>query len=157
MEQGFGAYIRQQFMVGECDLNHYSPLVLAYIGDAIYELILRTVVISKGNKQVNKLHRETSRYAKAQAQAVMIDTLFPMLTEEEKDIYKRGRNAKSHTTAKNASVIDYRKATGFEALMGYLYLSDNLSRLTELVKEALAKYTPNEHQGMEARNWQEGK
>lgn len=152
MEQNFGAYIRQQFAVEECDLSHYSPLVLAYIGDAVYELILRTVVVSKGNKQVNKLHRETSRYAKAQAQAAMMDTLLPLLTEEEVDIYRRGRNAKSHTTAKNASVRDYRKATGFEALMGYLYLSDCRSRLIELVKVALAHYTPKEHQGMEARN-----
>lgn len=152
MEQDFGAYIRQQFQVAERDLNSYSPLVLAYIGDAVYELVLRTLVVGRGNQQVNKMHRETSRYAKAQAQSEMMDTILPLLTEEEKDIYRRGRNAKSYTTAKNASVNDYRRATGFEALMGYLYLSGQTSRLVELIKEALAYYTPDEHQGMEARN-----
>lgn len=155
MEQDIGAYIRRQFAVEEHPVNDYSPLVLAYIGDAVYELILRTIVISKGNQQVNKLHRETSRYAKAQAQAAMMDTLFPMLTEEEADIYRRGRNAKSHTISKNATVGDYRKATGFEALVGFLYLSGNMSRIIELVKEAVAHYTPGERQGTEARNWYE--
>lgn len=152
MEQDFGAYIRQQFQISECDLNSYSPLVLAYVGDAVYELILRTIVVGKGNQQVNKLHRQTSCYAKAQAQSEMMETLLPLLTKEEADIYRRGRNAKSYTTAKNASVHDYRRATGFEALMGYLYLSNHMSRLTELVKEAFVHYTPDERQGMEARN-----
>lgn len=152
MEQSFGDYIRRQFLLGEWEPNGFSPLVLAYIGDAVYELIMRSIVVSGGNKQVNKLHRETSRYVKAQAQAAMMDTLLSMLTEQETVIYKRGRNAKPYTTAKNASVNDYKKATGFEALMGYLYLSDNLPRLTELIKEALSRYTPNDPQGTEARN-----
>lgn len=146
------AYIRQQFGIGETDTRHYSPLVLAYIGDGIYELIIRTAAVGKGNKQVNKLHREVSRLAKAQAQSAMVKILLPLLTEEEEGIYRRGRNAKSYTVAKNASVNDYRRATGFEALLGYLYLRGETERLLELVKAAVEGYTPTEHAGAEARN-----
>lgn len=146
------AYIRQQFGAAQHDIRTYSPLALAYIGDGVYELIIRTVVVEKGNKQVNKMHQETSRLVKAQAQAAMMGTLLPLLTEEEAAVYRRGRNAKSYTTAKNASVGDYRKATGFEALMGYLYLKGDMQRLLELVKEAVSHYIPNEHEGTETRN-----
>lgn len=146
------AYIRQQFQTGEKDIRSYSPLTLAYIGDGIYELVIRTVAVQKGNRQVKKLHRETSRLVKAQAQSAMMETLMPLLTKEEMDIYRRGRNAKSATTAKNASVNDYRRATGFEALMGYLYLRGNMHRLSELIKAGVEHYTPNEHEGVEARN-----
>lgn len=146
------AYIRQQFDIEEPDIRTYSPLALAYIGDGIYELIIRTIVIAKGNKQVNKLHRETSRLVKAQAQSAMMESLLDLLTKEERDIYQRGRNAKSYTTAKHASINDYRKATGFEALLGYLYLKGDMPRLFELVGEAVSHYTPNEHAGTETRN-----
>lgn len=154
MEQGIGTYIRQQFGIadGFMDIRSYSPLTLAYIGDGIYELVIRTIVVGKGNRQANKLHRETSRLVKAQAQSAMIEWLLPMLTEDELEIYHRGRNAKSYTTAKNASVNDYRRATGMEALMGYLYLKDDMQRLMKLVREAVSHYTPNEHEGTEARN-----
>ena len=146
------ADIRRQFALEDSDLRTYSPLTLAYIGDGIYELILRTIAVRQGNRQVNKLHQQTSRYAKAQAQSEMMETLLPLLREEELRVYRRGRNAKSYTTAKNASVNDYRRATGFEALMGYLYLQGNMERLLELVKTAVDHYTPKEHTGMEARN-----
>lgn len=146
------ADIRQRFSLEDCDLRAYSPLTLAYIGDGIYELIIRTIAVRQGNRQANKLHRQASRYAKAQAQSEMMETLLPLLQEEELMIYKRGRNAKSYTTAKNASVNDYRRATGFEALMGYLYLDGNMTRLLELVKTALQSYTPGEHTGTETRN-----
>jgi len=146
------AYIRQKFEIQKQDIRSYSPLTLAYIGDGIYELVIRTVVVGKGNKQVNKLHREASRYVKAQAQSAMMDRIGPMLTDKEADIYRRGRNAKSFTTAKNASVNDYRRATGFEALMGYLYLCGEIPRIIELVKEAVDHYTPNERAGTETRN-----
>ena len=144
--------IRQKFGLEHKQAQLYSPLVLAYIGDGIYELVIRTIVVGQGNRQVNKLHRQASRYAKAQAQSEMMETLLPLLGEEETSVYMRGRNAKSHTTAKNASVNDYRRATGFEALMGYLYLQGNMERLLELVKTAVDHYTPKEHTRMEARN-----
>ncbi len=112
------AFIRQQFALEEKDIRSFSPLALAYIGDGIYELVIRTVTVRQGSRQVNKLHRDTSRLVKAQAQSEMMKTLLPLLTEQEADIYRRGRNAKSFSVAKNASVGDYRRATGFEALMG---------------------------------------
>ncbi len=152
MEHGLEAAIRQKFEIEKQDIKTYSPLALAFIGDGIYELVIRTIVVGKGNKQPSKLQRETSRFAKAQAQAAMAEKLLPLLTEEEADVYRRGRNAKSYTVAKNASVNDYRKATGFEALMGYLYLQDELPRLLELVKEAVGTYVPNERAGAETRN-----
>ena len=119
------------------DINTYSPLTLAYIGDAIYELIIRTMVISKGDRQVNKLHKESSELVKASTQAEISKSLKDSLTEEEERVFKRGRNAKSFTTAKNASMSDYRTATGFEALMGYLYLSHQSDRMLELINTGL--------------------
>lgn len=119
--------------VDKVDVKTYSPLALAYMGDAVYEIIIRTMIVSKANQQVNKYHKKASGYVKAEAQAKMIVKLEPHLTEEELAIYKRGRNAKSYTTAKNASVIDYRMATGFEALVGYLYLNNEWKRLMELM------------------------
>lgn len=121
------------------DIRSYSPLALAYIGDGVFDLIIRSFVINKGNVQVNKMHRHTSNIVKAQTQAQMVQALEPLLNTEEEGYYKRGRNAKSHTTAKNASVGDYRKATGFEALVGYLYLTGQNERLMELMKIALTE------------------
>ncbi len=121
------------------DIRSYSPLALAYIGDGVFDLIIRSFVINKGNVQVNKMHRHTSNIVKAQTQAQMVQALEPLLNTEEEGYYKRGRNAKSHTTAKNASVGDYRKATGFEALVGYLYLTGQNERLMELMKTALTE------------------
>ena len=118
----------------EVDIRTYSPLTLAYIGDGIYDLVIRSVVVAGGNTREGELHRRTSQIVKAHTQAEMMELLLPLLTEEEADIYRRGRNAKSPTMAKNATMADYRKATGFEALMGYLYLTDRFERLLELVK-----------------------
>lgn len=151
-EYDLDAYIRQKFRLERQEIQSYSPLTLAYIGDGIYELVIRTIVVEQGNRQVNKLHRQASRYVKAQAQSDMMETLLPLLREEELQIYKRGRNARSYTTAKHASVRDYRRATGFEALMGYLYLQGDMERLLELVKAAADGYTPKEHPGTETRN-----
>ncbi len=149
------AYIRQQFHLKKDDIRSFSPLTLAYIGDGIYELVIRTAVVRQGNRQVKKLHRDTSRLVKAQAQSEMMETLLPLLSKEEADVYRRGRNAKSFTTAKNATVYDYHRATGFEALMGYLYLQGEMERLVALVKEAVRHYTPKERKGTEARNMYE--
>ncbi len=120
------------------DADTYSPLVLAYIGDAIYELVIRTNVVNRGNAQVNKLHKRTAALVKAEAQARLYK-LMEELTEEEKAVYRRGRNSKTTTMAKNATMKDYRMATGFEALMGWLYLKGSMDRLVELVASGLSK------------------
>ena len=131
------AFIRERFNIKKQDIRTYSPLTLAYIGDGVFDLIIRTVVVDKGNTSPNELHRHTSSIVKAHTQALMAEALMEGLTEEEHDVYRRGRNAKSFTTAKNATVADYRKATGFEALMGYLYLEDRFDRAVYLSRRAL--------------------
>ena len=133
MEKGLG-YFRELFGLTEPDIRTYSPLTLAYIGDAVYELVIRTLLVEQGNTQVNKLHQRASRLVKASAQSQMIQTLTPHLTEEELSVFRRGRNAKSFTMAKNATMSDYRRATGFEALMGYLYLTEQWERMLELIR-----------------------
>lgn len=131
--------IKETFTCGEIDVKTYSPLTLAFIGDCIFEIIIRTVVVERGNRGVNGLHKTKSAVVNARVQAKMAEALLPELTETELSCYKRGRNAKSYTTAKNASVGEYRKATGLEALYGYLYLQDEEDRLLELTKIGLDK------------------
>lgn len=135
----FHSYICEKFQVKEQDIRTYSPLTLAYIGDGVYELVIRTVIVGKGNSPVNKLHRKSSSLVKASAQAELIHSIMEELTEEEKIVYKRGRNAKSYTTAKNATMTDYRTATGLEALVGYLYLTEQMERLLTLIKTGLSR------------------
>lgn len=129
--------IKKEFDLGEVDLRTYSPLTLAFVGDCIFDLIIRTVVVERHNASPNRLHKEKSGLVKAETQARMAQALLPHLTEEELAVYRRGRNAKSYTTAKNATVADYRKATGLEALYGYLYLSDQTDRVLKLLKLSL--------------------
>ena len=129
--------IKEQFACEPVDVRTYSPLTLAFIGDCVFDLIIRTVVVERGNRAANGLHKTKSAIVKAQTQAEMIELLLPELTAEEESVYRRGRNAKSYTTAKNASIGDYRKATGFEALIGYLYLQDDMDRVLYLVKKGL--------------------
>lgn len=131
--------IKRDFGCGEIDIRTYSPLTLAYIGDAIYDLVIRTIVVERGNRSANNLHKKAVAYVNARVQARMIDALEDELTEEEAAVYHRGRNAKSYTTAKNASVIEYRKATGLEALCGYLYLQGQQERLLYLIREAITR------------------
>ena len=126
--------IRRQFSLPEIDPSQYSPLALAYIGDNIFELVNRTEMLHRGNKQANKLHRDCSKRANARAQAAMIRAILPELSEEEEAVYRRGRNAAVYTKAKNASILEYHEATGFEALIGYLYLSGKYARTVELVR-----------------------
>lgn len=137
VDMGIDSYMREVFGMQEVDIREYSPLTLAYIGDSIYDLIIKSLVINAGNKQVQKLHQETSSLVQASAQSKMMRMLQDILTEEEHAIYKRGRNAKSVSPAKNQSITDYRRATGFEALMGYLYLKKDMKRLIDLVKIGL--------------------
>ncbi len=125
--------IRKSFGEKEVDINSYSPLALAYIGDSIYDLIIRTMVVERGNTAPSRLHQRATKLVCAATQSDMIKALQPILTEEELNIFRRGRNAKSITMAKHASMSDYRRATGFEALMGYLYLNDRIDRILELV------------------------
>ena len=131
--------IRDYFDVKDVDIRTQSPLTLAYIGDGIYDLVIRSIIVGRGNTKASKLHMRTSQIVKANAQAQVIEAIEDLLTEEEEEIYKRGRNAKSPTMAKNASMKDYRKATGFEALVGYLYLQDRFERILELTKIGLEK------------------
>lgn len=124
--------IRETFDIRKGDIRTYSPLTLAYIGDGIYDLVIRSMIVAQGNTKASQLHNHTSHLVKAHSQSAMMEYLMPVLSEEEEAVYKRGRNAKSPTMAKNASMSDYRRATGFEALMGYLYLADRFDRILEL-------------------------
>ncbi len=139
MEESLIARVRDTFALPRTDIKTYSPLTLAYIGDGIYDLIIRTMLVEKGNSQVNKLHHKASSLVKAAAQKDLLHAIQDNLTEEELGVFKRGRNAKSVTTAKNASVTDYRIATGFEAMIGYLYMTEQMERILCLVKEGLLK------------------
>lgn len=123
-------------MANNLNPNEMNPLTLAYIGDAIYELHIRMHVISKGGKP-NTLHKRTISYVSAKAQANVIHLLTPSLSEMELEIVKRGRNAKSNTVPKNTDMINYRYSTGFEALIGYLYLTKQNERLEQVINEAI--------------------
>lgn len=128
----------QSFFPGKTqDVRTYSPLTLAYIGDAVYDLIIRTVVVERANRPANDLHRITVKYVSANAQSKIVQALMGDFTGEEQSIYRRGKNSKPHTTAKNAAVPDYLKATGFEAVIGYLYLTGRMDRALELVRKGL--------------------
>ena len=126
--------IKDTMELKDIDIINYSPLTLAYIGDGIYEIVIRTIIVD----QVNKIHKAASNLVKAHTQAEMIFAIMDKLTEQELAIYKRGRNAKAVTRAKNASMSDYRTATGFEALMGWLYLTNKSERMMLLIKEGLS-------------------
>ena len=119
------------------DVRTYSPLSLAFMGDAVFELMVRTMVVTAGNTAPEKLHKRTTRMVKAESQAIMGHGIWDELSEEEQSVYRRGRNAQSYTHAKNASVSDYRHATGLEALFGYLYLTGKQERMLELMKRCV--------------------
>ena len=137
METSLIEFMTKGLDLPQMDPKAYSPLGLAYIGDAVYEIAVRTLVISEGNMSVNKYHKKSSSLVKASAQAGVYDNIKEKLTDEEAAGYKRGRNAKSATAAKNASIVEYRMATGVEALIGYLYLSGRTARALELIKIGL--------------------
>ncbi len=129
--------IRENFDVPGEPMNRYSPLALAFMGDSVYEIIIRSMVVQETNRPAGQLNKIKVKYVNAAAQARIIEFIEPELTEDELDVYKRGRNAKSYTSAKNQSITDYRKATGFEALCGYLYLKGDMDRLIELLKKGV--------------------
>ena len=113
-----------------------SPLTLAFVGDAVYETYIRTRIAKDVNMQVAKLHKIAIKYVSAVSQSKIVRAIEHNFTEEEQNVYKRGRNAHSHTSAKNADIVDYRHATGFEALLGYLYLKKSSERLDEILSMA---------------------
>ncbi|HHV28413.1 Mini-ribonuclease 3 [Acetivibrio mesophilus] len=121
------------------EINQLSPLVLAYIGDAVYEVFIRTMLVSEGNVPVHVLHKRSIAFVKAKAQSNIIHRIMPSLTEEELSVVRRGRNAKSATIPKNADVAEYRYATGFESLIGFLYLKKDYERLTDILQRAISE------------------
>lgn len=139
MAASLNEYFNEQFGIEGKDIRTYSPLTLAYIGDAIFDVIIRSILVNKGNTAVNNLHKRASSVVKAQTQAEFVKVLKDEFTEEEADYYRRGRNSKPHTKAKNATTMDYLEATGFEAVMGFLYLTGNMDRACELVRMGINK------------------
>lgn len=137
--------IKQNMDLDDINITDYSPLTLAYIGDGIYEIVIRTVIVDEANRQVNKIHKAASNLVKAGTQAKMIHYIMDDLTDEELTIYKRGRNAKAVTRAKHASMSEYRTATGFEALMGWLYLTGQSERMMKLIKKSVTVFTAEDN------------
>ncbi len=133
------AKIREAFGLKKQDIRSYSPLTFAYIGDDVYDLIIRTLLVEQGNRRAEAFHQKASKLVKAGAQAKVVDVLKEDLTPEEADVLRRGMNAKPKNKAKNATQEDYQKATALEALMGWLYLTEQTDRAIELVKLGLEK------------------
>nr|WP_314767526.1 ribonuclease III domain-containing protein [uncultured Lachnoanaerobaculum sp.] len=133
-------YLLKPFNIERKEAKEFSPLVLAYIGDAAYELIIRSILVSMGNRPVNKLNKDATSLVKAGAQSEIVKLISDKLSEEEYTVFKRGRNSSPHTMAKNASMSDYKYATGFEALIGFLYLDNRCDRALELVKLGIDLY-----------------
>lgn len=121
------------------DVLQMSPLVWAYMGDAVYEKYIREYVIKQGLCKNGLLHKKSIKYVSAKNQAEILKSLEAELTEEELDIVRRGRNSNPHSHAKNADIIDYKYATGFEALIGYLYLIEENERLNEILEKCIEK------------------
>ncbi len=126
----------------EQDLKKYSPVSLAFLGDGVYGLHVRAYLVKKGNARAKDLHKRASSIVSARAQAKASDAISEMLTDEEADILRRGTNAHVSHQAKNASSYDYHKATGLEALFGYLYLTNKQDRIEQLIEKCI-EYTEN--------------
>lgn len=139
MEKGIAlyAYIKERFGEKDVDIRTYSPLTLAFIGDGVFDLVVRAYVVGRGNRQAHLLHKEKSGIVKAASQARMAELLYDSFTQKEREIYRRGKNAKPANTAKNATLTDYHKATGLEALCGYLFMTDETERLIELIQRGM--------------------
>lgn len=132
-------YMKELFHLKDQDIRSYSPLTLAYIGDGVYELVIRTILVKNGNCPVNRIHKKASSLVKASAQSEIMRKIEDQLTEEEHAVYRRGRNAHSPTMAKHATMADYRRATGFEALVGYLYLKEEYTRMLDLIRMGIGE------------------
>ena len=130
--------IHGQFSLEQRDVRRYSPLALAYLGDAVYEIIIRTLIVESKPGVVKDLHNRSSRLVNAGAQAALMSAIEGSLTEDETAVFKRGRNAKPHSVAKHAELHDYHVATGLESLVGYLYLENKMDRCLELIRQGLS-------------------
>ena len=119
-------------------LKDVNALTLAYIGDAVFELMVRTWMLEHGSRRVEKLHKKVTETVNAGSQSAFVAKLEPVFTEEELSVFHRGRNAKALTSAKHQSILDYRRATGLEAVFGYLYLKGDRERLSELLEKCLS-------------------
>ena len=119
------------------EVNLLSPLTWAYIGDSVYELYIRTKLVNETKQKPHALHMTSIKYVKAKAQAEILKKIEDMLSEEEKDIVRRGRNAENHHLPKNANVQEYMYATAYEALIGYLYLTEQTKRLQEILESSV--------------------
>jgi len=130
------------------DVNLINGIALAFEGDAVYSMYIRRHLIFQGLTKPNQLHREATKYVSAKAQANLISLMLEegILTEKEEDIYKRGRNANSHTKAKNADIVTYRMSTGFEAVMGYLHMTEEIERLEELIDWCIKRVEEDAHE-----------
>jgi len=128
---------RDKLNIGELDVRTYSPLSLAYIGDSIYDVLVKLYLVGQGNRSVNQFHKLSKNYIKASEQARILKAIEHMLTEEELKIVKRGRNAKSRSVPKNANLNDYQLATGFECLLGYHMINRDYDRIIECVVEGI--------------------
>jgi len=126
--------MREDFDIKPMEVLNLQPLVLAYIGDAVYEAYIRTMLVINKKTNVNTLHKMSIKYVKAKAQSDIVHRIADKLTQDEQDVVRRGRNAKSVTVPKNADITDYRYSTGYEALIGYLYLINNTQRLMEILR-----------------------
>ena len=127
--------IRAAFDLKERDPKGYNPLTLAYVGDSVYELVIRTKIVETAPRSLKSMNAEDASLARAVTQAAMLEALEQSLTDEEAEIARRGRNASPESRAKHASMQEYRMATGFEALIGYLYLKGDTDRLLELIRQ----------------------
>ena len=125
--------IRREFELTGQRPGSLAPHSLAYLGDVVYELVIRSVIVEKGDTSAKKMNREAVGFARASAQAQLILAIRDELTEEENDVFRRGRNANPGTKAKHSTMSEYRLATGFEALIGYLYLKGETDRLLKLI------------------------
>lgn len=134
----FFEQLKEEFELKEVDIRTYSPLSLAYAGDAVYDLVIRSYLVGKGNISNNDLHKAAVRFVSAKAQSMIIEKLLEGLSEEEASVYRRGKNSKPSSRAKNATLNEYQKATGFEALVGYLYLSGQQDRMLEIIKMGIS-------------------
>ena len=124
-------------MISKGDISQLSPLVWAYMGDAVYEKFIREYVIRQGLCKNGLLHKKSIKYVSAKGQSQILKEIEDFLTDEEKDIVRRGRNSNPHSTAKNADIVEYKYATGFEALIGWLYLNEKEERLEEILKKCV--------------------
>ena len=136
--------LRKEFDLDEPDIREFSPLSLAYIGDAVYELVVRTVAFHRINAQVGKINKLGAKYVSAKAQARIVRLLFPELTKEEADVFRKGKNAKPISVAKHQTISDYHRATGFEAMIGYLFLNRRWDRIVQLIHLGITRYDAKE-------------